>query len=371
MTVKFTDTAPLTGTRITTDGYLVGEVLCARAGCQTYLASELGLVGDTVTVYRPEDVVFDRASLASFAGKPVTMGHPTEAVTAENWKAHAIGDVGTDIARDGEFVRVHYKIMDGAAIAAIQAGDAREVSMGYTTPVAMQDGTAPDGTKYQAVQTGPIRINHLAVVKSARGGSQLRIGDGAFSWGSAPITLSDKKEDNMSDALKMVVLGDKAVSVAVADAPAIEAFKSDQAKALTDATAAHEKALAVKDATLAAKDAEIAALQAKVMTDVQLDARVSDRAALVTKAKAIAPDLKTDGLADAAIRKAAVVAKIGDMAGKSDAYIDARFDILCDDAPDLVADALKTAPAGIVNDANKARAEMIADMKSGKTASAA
>jgi hypothetical protein len=325
---QFIDTAPLTGARITADGYMVGEVLCARTGCQDYLASDFGILeGGVVTVYRAPEVVFAKDSLATFAGKPVTIGHPSEAVTAANWKALAVGDIGTDIARDGEFVRVPYKVMDAGAIADIQAGT-REVSMGYTTGVQMRDGVAPDGTAYQAVQTGPIRINHLAIVPKARGGSQLRIGDDAAPWGVAPLTPK-QKEIGMSDQLKTVVLGDKAVQVAAADAHTIDAFKADAAKALTDAKADHDKAMAVKDASLAAKDAEIATLKAKTMTDADIDKLVADRADLISKAKAIHATVDTAGKSAADIKRAVVTAKIGDEAtGKSEAYLDAMFDIL-------------------------------------------
>lgn len=335
--------APLGGTRITADGYMVGEVLCARTGCQQYLASDLGLAsGGTVTVYRPEEVVFDKASLATFAGKPVTMGHPAEQVTADNWKSLAVGDIGTEVARDGEFVRVPYKIMDAAAIAAIQAGT-REVSMGYTTGVEMRDGVAPDGTPYQAVQTGPIRINHLAIVPKARGGSQLRIGDGAAQWGAAPLTL-DEKDIRMSDnSLKTVVLGDKAVQVAAADVQTIEAFKADAAKVLADAKADHDKAMAAKDGEIIAKDKEIADLKAKVLDAAALDKLVQDRADLIEKAKAIFADVETAGKPAVDIKRAAVVAKIGDVAnGQSESYIDAMFDILASaEKSDPVKAALK------------------------------
>jgi hypothetical protein len=60
---------------------------------------------------------------------------------------------------------------------------------------------------------------------------------------------------------------------------------------------------------------------------------VNARADLVATAKAIA-DADYSGKSDAEIRKAAVVAKLGDAAisGKADAYIEARFDILADAA---------------------------------------
>lgn len=353
----------MSGTRITADGYLVADVRCARTGTQQYLASDLGLAdGGMVTVYRSEDVVFDKASLATFAGKPVTMGHPMEAVTAANWKALAVGDIGTEIARDGEFVRVPLKVMDASAIDMVQSGGAREVSMGYTTGIEMKDGIAPDGTPYQAVQTGPIRINHLAIVPRARGGSQLRIGDDAAPWGAAPFT-SDGKDIGMADTpMKTVVLGDKAVNVPVTEAPAIEAFKDAAAVASAKLVADHEKTIAAKDAELATKDAEIASLKGKVLDAAALDKLVADRAALTAKAKAIAPAVVTDGQAPAAIKRAAVEAKKGTMADKSDAYVDAMFDILAAEVGD--ADPLKAALADgagqVANDRNKIYADRAA-----------
>src|SRR5690606_35203086 len=97
---------------------------------------------------------------------------------------------------------------------------------------------------------------------------------------------------------------------------------------------AHETAIAAKDAELAKKDAEIDDLKGKVLDAKAIDAMVQARSDLIRKAALIAADVKTDGLSDAEIRKAAVVAKIGDAAikDKPEAYIDARFDILAEDA---------------------------------------
>lgn len=344
--LKFVDVGILAAPRITADGYMVGEVRCARMGCQQYRASDIGMEGDgVVSVYRPEDVVFAKDSLATFAGKPVTMGHPVSAVTADNWKTLAVGDIGTEVARDGEFVVVPYKIMDAAAIQIVQSGGARQVSMGYSTDVELRDGVAPDGTKYQAVQTGPIRINHMAIVAQARGGNQLRIGDGtnpdAASWGISPLT-SDGKEIGMADTiLKTVVLGDQAVQVAAADAQAVETYKAAGAKQLADAKATADAAVAAKDKELATKDAQIDALKAKVLDAAALDKLVTDRAELISKAKAIADGIVTDGKSADDIKRATVIAKSGaGMADKSAAYIEAAFDLLADAAK---ADPVKAA----------------------------
>jgi hypothetical protein len=149
------------------------------------------------------------------------------------------------------------------------------------------------------------------------------------------------------------------VQIAAADASILDAYKAAQDKRLADAQAAHDAAIAAKDAAIAKADADRDAARAAVLTDAALDARVAARADLIGRAKVIAPTVTTAGLSDAAIRKAVVVAKLGDaaLAGKSDAYVDARFDILAEDAAkaDPVADAMRVAPVN-VGDA-KAKAE--------------
>lgn len=174
----------------------------------------------------------------------------------------------------------------------------------------------------------------------------------------------------MSDALKTVVLGDKAVQVAVADVAAIEAFKADAATKLADAETKHQAAIAAKDAELAKAHAERDAAKAKVLDAADLDKLVQARADLISTAKAIAKDVKTDGLTDAEIRKAVMTAKLGDAAvkDKADAYIDARFDILAEDATtptDTFREAVKGGlkPTGnAMTDADQAWGKSVADL---------
>lgn len=338
MQTQFTDRVTIEGMRRTNDGYLVGTVRCARVGCQDYAGHELGQPDlKVITVYRPPEAVFNKDSMATFVGKPVTLGHPPEMVDASNWKKYAAGDIGEKVARDGEFIQVPITLMDADVAKAVEDGT-REISMGYTTPTVMQDGVAPDGTPYQAVQTGPIKINHLAIVDKARGGDKLRVGDGAQNWdaAAAPLNPPDAKtEDNMSDGktLTSVVLGDEAVQVTADSARSIEKFKTDSAKRLSDAENKHKSEMKEKDKELAKKDAEIDGLKAKVLSDEDIDKRVSERAALIDQARAIHKDLDPKGMSDADIRRAVVTAKRGKEAldGKSEAYVDAAFDIIAAD----------------------------------------
>lgn len=380
--MQFTDAVAVSGTRRTADGYLVAEARSVRTGIQIYAGSEVGKPElSVVRVYRPADQVFADASLQSFTHAPVTMDHPAEAVTADNWKQLAVGEVSTAAKKDGEWVHLPLILKDAAAIQAVETGK-RELSAGYTCELVWGDGVAPDGQAFDAQQLN-IKINHLAIVDRARAGSKARIGDGATSWGVAPVTNDQPEKDKIMN-LKTVTVDGIPVEVTDQGATVIATLQqrlADATAKMSTADAAHVAAIASKDAELAKKDAEIDALKAKVLDEKALDARVQARADLITVAKSIAKDVKTEGLTDADIRKAVVVAKLGDtaLAGKPDAYIDARFDILAEDAkknPDPFAKAVRDGitPAGgaITTDtAHKAMTDHLTSAWMGNTKGAA
>lgn len=358
--MKFVDAAPLAGTRRTGDGYLVAEVKTARTGIQDYAGHEVGKPDmPVVKVYRPADQVFSKDSLASYAHKPVTNDHPDEAVSAENWKDLAVGQIGDEVARDGEFIRIPLIVMDGEAIKAVEAGK-RELSAGYTCDLAFESGVTPDGQPYDAIQKD-IRINHVAIVQRGRAGSEARIGDDAHSWGVSPVPANDGLKGRSMTTRTITVDG---LPVELADKDAqivqrtIDKLTADNAALADKLSAAEKKAKEDEEEAekkLAKKDAELDDLRGKVLDGAALDAAVQARGDLIAKAKAIAPEVKTDGLSDAAIRKAVVVAKLGDaVKDKTEAYIDARFDILSEDAAGT--ENLRSAISGIKPTADSAKA---------------
>ena len=332
--MQFIDNTEMDGVRITRDGYLVANVKCARTGTQVYSGAEVGKPElETVAVYRGEDQVFSKDSMASFSGKPVTVNHPAVPVDASNWKDFAAGQIGEEVARDGESIRVSLALMDAAAIKQVQDGQ-RELSVGYRATLTWGDAVAPDGTPYQAKQEGII-VDHLAIVPAARAGKEFRIGDGANQWGARPTTRKAGGH-KMADLQKAVIDG-LTIDVTDQGAQAIEKLQkqlTDADKAKSDTQTTHDAAIAAKDAEIAKLQAEVDDLKGKVLDDAALDKRVQDRAELIGKATAIAKDLETTGVSDAEIRKATVAAKLGDAAikDKSEAYIDARFDILSEDS---------------------------------------
>lgn len=372
--MQFIDAVAVAGTRRTGDGYLVAEAKAVRTGIQLYTGDEVGKPElKVVRVYRPPEEVFAGDSLQSFTHAPVTIDHPAEAVTAENWKSLAVGEVSTMAKADGEWVHLPLILKDAAAIKSVEDGK-RELSAGYTCSLDWTAGVTADGHQFDAQQRN-IKINHLALVDRARAGPQARIGDGA-EWGIAPITEDATPEKEMKMTLKTVTVDGIPVEVTDQGAVVIATLQQRLADAntkLSTAETAHQTALAAKDADLAKRDAEIDALKGKVLSDADLDKRVQERADLVATAKAIAKDVKTDGLSDADIRKAVVAAKLGDaaIAGKPEAYVLARFEIMAEDAakesPDPFRDSLRNAGNGNTptpvydrSAADKAHADMVA-----------
>lgn len=324
MQIQLTDKAEIGDVRVTADGYVTGTARVARTGIQEYLAYELGITdGDqnrVVRVYRPEEEVFSTDSLATYAYRPVTSNHPSVPVTAANWKEHSRGQTGPDIARDGEFVRVPMVLMDRSIIKEWEDGK-RELSMGYSAEIVMTDGVTPEGEKYDAIQKN-LRMNHLALVSRARGGDKLKLGDA--------------KQEGPSVTTKTIMFDGISIEVTDAGAQAIEKLQGQLKDASTkaaEADAAHKAAIADKEKELATKDAEIDALKAKVLDDAAIDKRVQERADLIGVAKSVV-DGDYSGLSADDIRKKVVIAKLGDAAvkDKSVEYVNARFDILAEDA---------------------------------------
>lgn len=333
--MKFIDAAPIAGTRRTADGYLVAEVRTARTGIQDYAGHEVGKPEMAVVrVYRPEDQVFAKDSLGSYAHRPVTNDHPDESVTADNWRDVAVGQIGDEVARDGDYVRVPLIVMDAAAIKAVEDGK-RELSAGYTCDLAFESGVTPDGQPYDAIQKS-IRINHVAIVQNGRAGYKARIGDGAVSWGASPRHLTDQSlEREKIMTLKTVTVDGIPVEVTDQGATVIATLQTrlaDADKKLSDAAAAHSTAIAAKDEEIGKLKADLKTAQDAAEIDV--DKLVADRAALVASVTAIDAKIEVAGKSDADLRRAAVASRLGDEMVKdaSDAEIVGMFKAVASDS---------------------------------------
>lgn len=357
--IEFSDAVAVSGTRMTNDGYLVADCRVARTGIQEYMGYELGpdkQSDKSYRIYRPEDEVFKKDALQSYAYRPITMGHPPEGVTADNWKKEAIGTVGGDVARDGDYIRVPMMIADANAIKSISDGT-RQISMGYSCSLDWTPGTAPDGTAYDAIQRD-LRMNHAAIVPAGRAGPECRLGD------SSRARTSQQKDTPMT---KTVTIDGKSYEVADDAVAAIAKLQADnkaQADTLKDAvtqidaakevikTAKADREAAEKAAADAKADADKAEAAKKATADVQKTA--AELIDTMEKAKKAVPDLDVKGKTSDAIKKEVVSKKLGDKAveGKDAAFFDAAFVMLTADAGkgDPVADALKAGSTTVADE---------------------
>lgn len=175
---------------LTLDGRLT------RVGVFDYQDNEGNIWGEL----RTADEVFAPQSLDSFKQCVVTNDHPASFVDVANVKDVQVGHVGTDVRRDGDFIRATITITDAKTIIAILAGK-KELSCGYTAELVDAAGEQ-DGKNFHAVQTN-IRGNHLAIVDVGRAGPDCALisrGDGAaFTVGA---DMAAKKNDSKAGAAK-------------------------------------------------------------------------------------------------------------------------------------------------------------------------
>jgi hypothetical protein len=345
--------------RETEDGYLVAFPRVARTGIQVYRGFEVGKPSmDSVKVFRPEEEVFHKDAMSSAAFRPISMNHPPEMVNADNWREYAAGQVGSDVARDGDFLRLSVILMDGAAIRDVKAGK-RELSLGYTAELDWTPGVDPKtGEKYDAVQR-EIRVNHLAVVDAARGGSKLNLLGDANMKTIVVDGVSLQVEDTAAAVIQRAL---DAQTAKIADLQKkVDEFPAKEKEQ-------EEKDKKAKD-SLDAANGKVAALEAQLKDardPAKIQAAVRDRAALIAKGKAVLGDkLVVDGKTDAEIRKQVVDAKLGDKAKDlTDVAVVAAFDALTVDVKvedatsspgnDPLRNALDGAPSGSVSARDKA-----------------
>lgn len=157
---------------VTPEGFLVcRHVPIARTGDQEYLPRELGVDGEgLIKVFRPPDEVFSEATLASFEGKPVSLGHPPRGINVTNSSAYIKGhaqNVRRGEGDEADLMIADLVIYDQELIRQISNG-LREVSCGYDYDLDLE-GEAP-------VQRN-IRGNHIAVVETGRAGDRVSIRD--------------------------------------------------------------------------------------------------------------------------------------------------------------------------------------------------
>jgi len=290
-------------------GFLRVDARLTRTGVFPYADAN----GETWGELRTEDEVFDDGALDSFRLAVVTDDHPSAFVTSKTVRDVQIGSVGTDVRRDGDYVRATLLITDADAIEAIQ------------------------GATYAARQT-QIRGNHVAVVDRGRAGPECRILD---TPGASRTTIGDQtmteKTENPREETRAIKIGDEMIDVAARVAAEIESLRADSMMRSRVTVSEEEEEEDVKD-TDSALRAKVDALQAQLEeTRASESDRIDARVRLVTTARDIlGTEAKTDGVSDADIMRATILAVSPSLAPRLDnnagdvGYLRASFDAAVD-----------------------------------------
>lgn len=304
---------------INEDGYLEDCPVVGRIGIQVYQIPG----GATRRELRLPEEVFNTDSLASFKGKPITIGHPGE-VNAKNAKLHQVGTIMSAGEQDGDHVKAPIIIHADEAIEKAKQKTHKQLSLGYRLDLDETPGVWK-GQAYDAIQRN-IRINHLAIVPKARAGDV------------ATLNLDGDEIITFDDDIKIPTLGLNMTKIRLDSGQEYEVHEDVQA------------AFTAKSQQLEEKETQISTLNKKIgEISVERDALKLDAAKarndlqeaetkLLSKMKARSElenianrySVKCDGLNDEVIKRV-VIAKLNPemtLDNRDESYIDAAFDML-------------------------------------------
>jgi hypothetical protein len=340
----------------TGEGYLKLRGVIAKPGVYPYFEN-----GKIIMELVPPEELFSVETIKSAEGVPLTDDHPTEnglpiMLTSGDAPVHTRGAVFSPAIEDGKLA-AKMTIWDANCISACVSGEKRQLSIGRTTFVEEAPGEW-QGQPYDRVQRR-IRINHVAIVDKGRQGPEVKFlidrGESMLTYrtdaGKDATIAPEVMDDIQARNQKIKDLEAKART----DAAELEALQSRLAAVNPAAPdpkgeAEKQKLLAQIEAltqSVSAFETKYAALEQAVPQMVEDMA--NEKMQLNDAVKAVAPEVKTDGLSPREMRLAVIAKSLPyDASVKIDSLPDevvkARFDAAMDMA--RIQANLQRGPAG-------------------------
>ena len=363
------DVAPIDKYELTSEGYLRAWATIARTGVQQYTDAD----GSIRREYRPEAEVASPISLASFAGKAITLEHPSVLLDSSNTKDYQIGFTSTEVVYDNGFVRAVMTITDKDAIERIMRGDAKEVSAGYRVNYEAIPGVTDSGENYDGIQKD-ISGNHIAVVRRGRAGPQVKLHLDRLD-AADPSLFTPIEEPSMTakvnfDGAEFEVTESVALAITKERDDAKMSYEDMKKKydgMMAEASKMKEEMDAMQkemkgklDAAEGRADAlteEVDSLKGEVSEaqKVNVDSLVEERITLINKARP-SLDVAFDfaGKTAREIMETSIKAVRGDadLSDRSDDYVTAMFDTLAESTPrgdSAATEELRKAVASLVS----------------------
>ena len=335
---------------MTPEGYLRVWASIARTGIQHYTDAD----GSIRKEFRPETEVASPESLASFAGKAITMEHPPVLLDSENTKNYQIGFTGSEIVYDNGFVKAVMTVTDRETIDKVMRGDVREVSAGYRVNYDPTPGVTDGGEHYDGIQK-EISGNHVAIVRRGRAGPQVRLHLDRQD-AADPSLLSIEEKQTMS---AKVVFDGAEFEVSESVALAITKEREDAKMSFEDMKKKYDELQSAADAMKSEMDAmeeqmkgkmdsaegradalteQVDSLKAELeeAKQINVDSIVEERLVLISKAKPVLDSAyEFTGKSDREVMVDTIKAVRGDSIAldeRSDDYVLAMFDTISEDA---------------------------------------
>lgn len=307
------DKNPLPKVYRTSEGYIKGTAIVTRTGIFKYVDNQGNI---RLELRHPEDVL-EEDSLESLKQIPITVEHPTVLVDSSNVKQLGVGLTGETVKIDGENIKTTVTITAIEGVEAINSGK-EELSLGYTLDLEEEEGIY-NGQPYTHRQKN-IRYNHLAIVERGRAGANARLNFDSFECGMIVDENITHERENM--AYK--------INIDNVDVEVNEAVKKayDSLNARIDSATAEAEALKAK---LDEKEEELKKAK-EINSDSAISEKAKARVELIAKAGKV---VNIDGLYDLSDRdiKLSVIKSRYDsldLTDKSDDYVSARFDAICE-----------------------------------------
>jgi uncharacterized protein len=333
------DAGRLEKAEITHQGYLRVPAFVTRTGVFAYANGD----GTIRRELRHPDDVFQSDSLATLGGIPVTDDHPNSKnpevllLDARTTKDFIVGYTADRADRQDLYVKTTVTITDHETIERVQAGK-NELSCGYLCDREEVAGTY-NGQSYDCRQRN-IFYNHLAIVDRGRAGPQVRLRLDAHDAVQVDIPDINKREGTM----KKITIAGKEFEVAddlyeavtqemKTQGTAAETLKTENEKLKDNADRAEARADSLK-AELAKKENELKTRSDSIAPE-KIRELVKDRKKLEDVAAATLKKdelVKLDTMNDRDVKIAIIKAERAGVTldGKSDSYIEAAYDHICE-----------------------------------------
>lgn len=313
------------------EGFLRTSGKLAKPGVMTYRRAD----GTTIRELVEAEVLSDAVSNESLEGKALTIEHPPEDVTPDNWQGYAHGVwSGATFHSDASQGPGLYAVVTAHTRTLLDLLDdpegPRELSPGYTVQVDDTPGEHPEYGPYDTRQIpGTRRYNHGALTRQARGGPDLTIRRDSLAVEVEMMDTDAPLEEPRQDA----------------DAPPEDDKKMDMAalKKLEDRMSALEgKEKADEEDEEDEKDpmdllSELLDRMDRYEKSKKEDS--ADRLAWFSRRKSLEDlahryGVRTDGVPDEELKVAIVQTARPDVTRTDSAYIDAALDFISS-GPDL------------------------------------